>query len=275
MLTGTIVNTCTVIIGSLIGMLLGNILPERLRDTVMKGLGLCTVYIGVTGMFGSENPLITIISVAVGAVIGELCDLDGHLTRFANWMEHRFKKNSKTGKATIAEGFITASLVFCVGAMTIVGSLNSGLTGDHQMLYTKSTLDFVSSMIFASSLGFGVLLAAGAVFVIQGSIACLASVVAPLLHHYGNGGCRFCSDCRPRPESDRRYKAENYELCPRYFSPNPAVSVHVINHSPPLGSERRFFVLFSTDIPVFQQHPLSKSNGNDCILAKMMLYLYN
>ena len=182
MLTGTIVNTCTVIAGSLIGMLLGNILPERLRDTVMKGLGLCTVFIGVTGMFGSENALITIISIAVGAVIGELCDLDGHLTRFANWLECRFKKGG-SGKATIAEGFITASLVFCVGAMTIVGSLNSGLTGAHQMLYTKSTLDFVSSMIFASSLGFGVLLAAGAVFVIQGSIACLASFLAPLLQH--------------------------------------------------------------------------------------------
>lgn len=181
MLTGTIVNTCTVIAGSLIGMLLGNILPERLRNTVMKGLGLCTIFIGITGMFGSENALITIISIAVGAVIGELCDLDGRLTRFANWMEHRFQKKGSSGKATIAEGFITASLVFCVGAMTIVGSLNSGLTGDHQMLYTKSTLDFVSSMIFASSLGFGVLLAAGAVFVIQGGIACLASFVAPLL----------------------------------------------------------------------------------------------
>ena len=178
MLTGTIVNTCTVIAGSLIGMLLGNILPERLRDTVMKGLGLCTVFIGVTGMFGSENALITIISIAVGAVIGELCDLDGHLTRFANWLERRFKKGG-SGKATIAEGFITASLVFCVGAMTIVGSLNSGLTGDHQMLYTKSTLDFVSSMIFASSLGFGVLLAAGAVFMIQGSIACMPALWPP------------------------------------------------------------------------------------------------
>jgi len=183
MLTGTIVNTCTVIAGSLIGMLLGNILPERLRDTVMKGLGLCTLFIGITGMFGSENALITIISITVGAIIGELLDLDGHLTRFANWLESRFRKNSKQGKASIAEGFITASLVFCVGAMTIVGSLNSGLTGDHQMLFTKATLDFVSSMIFASSLGFGVLLAAGAVFVIQGGIACLASLVAPLLQH--------------------------------------------------------------------------------------------
>lgn len=183
MLTGTLVNTATVIAGSLIGMLLGNILPERLRDTVMKGLGLCTLFIGITGMFGSENPLITIISITVGAIIGELLDLDGHLTRFAGWLEGRFRKKNNGGKATIAEGFITASLVFCVGAMTIVGSLNSGLTGDHQMLFTKATLDFVSSIIFASSLGFGVLLAAGAVFVIQGSIACLASLVAPLLQH--------------------------------------------------------------------------------------------
>ena len=181
MLTGTIVNTCTVIAGSILGMLLGNILPERLRDTVMKGLGLCTIFIGITGMFGSENALITIISIAVGAIIGELCDLDGHLNRFASWLESRFKRKEGAAKATIAEGFITASLVFCVGAMTIVGSLNSGLTGDHQMLYTKSTLDFVSSLIFASSLGFGVLLAAGSVFVIQGSIACLASLMAPLL----------------------------------------------------------------------------------------------
>jgi len=183
MLTGTLVNTGTVIVGSLLGMLLGNILPERLRDTVMKGLGLCTLFIGITGMFGSENPLITIISITVGAIIGELLDLDGHLTRFADWLERRFRKKGNGGKATIAEGFITASLVFCVGAMTIVGSLNSGLTGDHQMLFTKATLDFVSSLIFASSMGFGVLLAAGAVFVIQGSIACLASLVAPLLQH--------------------------------------------------------------------------------------------
>lgn len=180
MLVGTLVNTGTVIAGSLIGMLLGNILPERLRDTVMKGLGLCTVFIGVTGMLGGSNALITIISVAVGAVIGELCDLDGHLERFARGLEARFKKG-KGGRASLAEGFVTASLVFCVGAMTIVGALNDGLTGDHEMLFTKATLDFVSSMIFASSLGIGVLMAAAAVFTIEGGIAALASLVAPLL----------------------------------------------------------------------------------------------
>lgn len=179
MLIGTIVNTATVILGSLIGLSLGNILPERLRDTVMKGLGLCTMFIGVTGMLGGENALITIISIAVGAAVGELLDLDGRLDRFAAKLEKNFQRPG--GKTSLAEGFITASLVFCVGTMTIVGALNDGLSGNHEMLFTKSVLDFVSSMIFASSLGIGVLLAAGAVFVIQGSIACLAGLLAPLL----------------------------------------------------------------------------------------------
>ena len=180
MLVGTLVNTATVLAGSLIGLQLGNILPERLRDTVMKGLGLCTLFIGITGMMGGSNALITIISVAVGALIGELCDLDGHLNRFAERLEKKFQKG-KTGGPSLAEGFVTASLVFCVGAMTIVGALNDGLTGNHEMLFTKATLDFVSSMIFASSLGIGVMLAASAVLVIEGGIACLASLVAPLL----------------------------------------------------------------------------------------------
>ena len=180
MLVGTLVNTATVLAGSLIGLLLGNILPERLRDTVMKGLGLCTLFIGITGMMGGSNALITIISVAVGALIGELCDLDGHLNRFAERLEKKFQKG-KNGGPSLAEGFVTASLVFCVGAMTIVGALNDGLTGNHEMLFTKATLDFVSSMIFASSLGIGVMLAASAVLVIEGGIACLASLVAPLL----------------------------------------------------------------------------------------------
>ena len=179
MLTGTLVNTATVMIGSVIGLFLGNLLPERLRDTVMKGLGLCTLFIGVTGMLDGGNALITIISVAVGAVIGELCDLDWRLNRFADGLEARFKRDGKG--PSIAEGFVTASLVFCVGAMTIVGALNDGLTGNHEMLFTKATLDFVSSMIFASSLGIGVLFAAVSVLVLEGGIACLASLVAPVL----------------------------------------------------------------------------------------------
>ncbi len=186
MLVGTLVNTAAVIAGSLIGLLLGNILPERLRDTVMKGLGLCTLFVGIDGMLGGSNALIAIISVAVGAVIGELCDLDGHLNRFAEGLEKRFQKDRKGGGPSLAEGFVTASLVFCVGAMTIVGALNDGLTGNHEMLFTKATLDFVSSIIFASSLGLGVMLSAAAILTIEGGIACLASLVAPILQQNPN-----------------------------------------------------------------------------------------
>lgn len=181
MLIGTLVNTGTVIAGSLIGLFLGNILPQRLQDTVMKGLGLCTLFIGITGLIGGENALITVLSMAIGAIIGELLDLDGRLNRFAEKLETRFQRGA--GKTSLAEGFVTASLVFCVGAMTIMGALNDGLTGDHTMLFTKATLDFISSIIFASSLGLGVLLAAVAVLVIEGGIACLAGVVAPLLQY--------------------------------------------------------------------------------------------
>lgn len=186
MLVGTLVNTGAVLLGSLIGMLLGNILPERLRDTVMKGLGLCTLFVGIDGMLGGSNALIAIISVAVGAVIGELCDLDGHLNRFAEGLEKRFKKGREGTGPSLAEGFVTASLVFCVGAMTIVGALNDGLTGNHEMLFTKATLDFVSSIIFASSLGLGVMLSASAILVIEGGIACLASLIAPILQQNPN-----------------------------------------------------------------------------------------
>lgn len=185
MLVGTLVNTASVIVGALIGLLLGNILPERLRDTVMKGLGLCTLFVGISGMLESTNALIAIISMAAGAVIGELCDLDGHLNRFAAGLEKKIKRG-REGGPSLAEGFVTASLVFCVGAMTIVGALNDGLTGNHEMLFTKATLDFVSSIIFASSLGLGVMLSAAAVFTIQGGIACLASLVAPILQQNPN-----------------------------------------------------------------------------------------
>ena len=185
MLVGTLVNTASVIVGALIRLLLGNILPERLRDTVMKGLGLCTLFVGISGMLESTNALIAIISMAAGAVIGELCDLDGHLNRFAAGLEKKIKRG-REGGPSLAEGFVTASLVFCVGAMTIVGALNDGLTGNHEMLFTKATLDFVSSIIFASSLGLGVMLSAAAVFTIQGGIACLASLVAPILQQNPN-----------------------------------------------------------------------------------------
>lgn len=176
---GTIVNIITVVAGSCIGLFLKRGIREDIADMMLKGLALCSMFIGITSALEGQNVLITIISIVLGVVIGGYLDLDGKLNGFAQGLEKRFKKEGD--KVSIAEGFITASLVFCVGAMTIVGSLQSGLIGDHTMLFTKATLDFVSSMIYSSSLGIGVLFSAAFVFVFQGSITLLAQWLAPLL----------------------------------------------------------------------------------------------
>ena len=177
---GTIVNAIAVIIGASIGMLLKKGIPQKLSDTMMKGLGLCTLYLGISGSLEGQNSLILIISMVVGALIGEGIDLDAKLNHFGSWIESKFK--SKDGeKVSIAEGFVSASLLFCVGAMTIVGSLQSGLQGNHEMLFNKSMLDFVAAIIFASTMGVGVVLSAAFVFVYQGAITLAAQWLAPFL----------------------------------------------------------------------------------------------
>ncbi len=178
-LTGTLVNVGTVLLGSGLGMLVGKGLPPRLSKALMTALGFCTVYIGITGCFGDANTLVVVLSLVLGAALGELLDPDKWVTRLSEKVEHHFNKNG--GNTPIAQGLVTSSLVFCVGAMTIVGSLNSGLTGDHTMLYTKACLDLVSSTVFASALGLGVMLSAGVVLVLQGGIALLAHGIAPFL----------------------------------------------------------------------------------------------
>ena len=180
---GVLVNTLTVIVGSTIGLLFRKLIPEQWTDFIMKGIALCTLYIGIDGALEGTNTLVTIISIAVGALIGAALDLDEKLNRFASGLENRFKKEG-SGGPTIAEGFVTASLLFCIGAMTIVGSLQAGLTGNNTMLYTKATLDFISSLIFAASLGIGVLFAAAFVLVFQGAIVLVAQAVSPFLTDY-------------------------------------------------------------------------------------------
>lgn len=176
---GTWVNVATVLLGGTIGLLIKKGLSDKMSDALMKGLALCTLTIGISGALKGQDTLKLILSMVAGTLIGEALDLDGKVHRLGDWVEKRFSKG--TGKTSIAEGFVTASLLFCVGAMTIVGSLQSGLTGDHTMLFTKSLLDFVSSMIFASSLGVGVLFSAAFVLAFQGSITLLAGVVSPFL----------------------------------------------------------------------------------------------
>lgn len=176
---GVIVNVITVILGSLIGLLFKKGIPERISTAAMIGLGACTLYIGISGSLCGENPLIVIASVVLGVILGTLLNLDGGVNRLAKKVETAFQKGNQQG--SIARGFVTATLLFCVGSMTVTGSLQAGLTGDHSVIITKATLDFVSSMMLSSTLGIGVLLASVSVFVIQGLLVLLAGVVAPLL----------------------------------------------------------------------------------------------
>ena len=176
---GVILNTAAVIIGSLIGLMLKRGIPKKFTDAVMLGIGLCTIYIGISGTLKGENTLILIISTVIGAIIGTWLDIDKRLNDLGDLIGRQFKSSS--GSVSVAEGFVTASLLFCIGPMTIVGSLNAGLSGDNEMLFTKSVLDFISSTMLSVSLGIGVLCAASFVFVFQGSIVLLSQFLQPIL----------------------------------------------------------------------------------------------
>lgn len=180
-MNGVFVNTFTVIIGSLIGLIFKKGIPERVSSAVMTGLGLCTVYIGIDGALTGQNVLITIASMVIGSIIGTLIDIDKAINRLGETVEQRFSRG-KDGQVSVTEGFVTASLLFCVGAMTINGSLNAGISGDNSLLYTKALLDLFSSSMLASSLGIGVLFAAAFVFGFQGLLVLCAGFLAPVLN---------------------------------------------------------------------------------------------
>lgn len=176
---GTIINTGAIIIGGSLGLLFRKGIPSKLSTSIMNGLALCVLYIGFTGALKGENALVIIFSMVIGAIIGECLDLDERINELGRWLEKKFKKGES--KTSISEGFVTASLLFCVGAMAIIGSLQDGLTGNSDMLLTKSMLDGVSAIVFASTLGIGVIFSSAFVFTYQGSISLLASVLAPFL----------------------------------------------------------------------------------------------
>lgn len=176
---GVIVNVITVMLGALIGLLFKKGIPQRVNTTAMTGLGVCTLYIGISGSLCGENVLIAIASVVVGAISGTILNIDGAINKLAKNVENKFKKEGQS--ISLAEGLVTATLLFCVGSMTVTGSIQAGLTGDNSVLITKATLDFVSSMMLASSLGFGVMLSSISVFVIQGGLVLLAGLISPFM----------------------------------------------------------------------------------------------
>lgn len=188
-LIGTLVNTLAVLAGSATGLLLAwlagrfsSVLPagsiklgERLQTIIMQGVALCVLFLGISGSLSGQNSLITILAMVLGAIIGELLDLDKRMMALGDWVQKHTARLSAGSKTSISEGFVTASLLFCVGA------LQDGLTGDHSTLFAKSLLDGISSIVFAASLGVGVMFSAIAIFLYQGVIAVLASFLSPLL----------------------------------------------------------------------------------------------
>lgn len=176
---GVLVNVITVIVGSCIGLLFKKGIPERVSKAAMIGLGACTLYIGISGSLCGENVLILIAAVVLGGICGTLLNIDGAINTLAQKVEKKFKKDNK--QTSIAEGLVSATLLFCVGSMTVTGSIQAGLTGDNSVLITKATLDLVSSMMLASSLGVGVLLSSVSVLVIQGGLVLLAGVISPFM----------------------------------------------------------------------------------------------
>jgi uncharacterized membrane protein YqgA involved in biofilm formation len=182
--TGTLINIIAVMIGGMIGALAGNRLPTKVQETVMAGLGLLTAVIGISMAISSHNILIPMFSVLLGGVVGELLRIEDGLNHLGRLAEERFGHRLGQGKVagwSVTQAFVTTSLIFCIGPMTILGSIQDGLLGDYQLLAIKSTLDGFAAIPFAATLGPGVLLSAGTVGVIQGGISGLAMLLGASL----------------------------------------------------------------------------------------------
>jgi hypothetical protein len=175
-MTGTILNIVTVLIGGALGMLVGARLPERVRQTVVAGLGLFTLGIGIQMFLKTENPIVVLGSLLLGGLIGELVRIEDGLRSLGGYLERRFTGSRADDQGSrFIRGFLTASLVFCVGPMTILGSIQDGLNGDYSLLAIKSVLDGFASLAFASSLGVGVLFSSLIILVFQGGLSLLAA----------------------------------------------------------------------------------------------------
>ncbi len=182
---GTLINVVTVFFGTLAGVLLGDRFPERMRETMVSGLGLSTIGYAILSLIDSmskqENVsakfIVVLLSVLIGSAIGEWVGLDALLSRFGAWLERKFGRSADAeGTARFVRGYIVASLVFCVGPMTILGSIQDGLTGDFSLLAIKSTLDGFAALAFAASLGIGVGFSIITIILFQGGLSLLAGV---------------------------------------------------------------------------------------------------
>ncbi|MFH0875263.1 MAG: DUF554 domain-containing protein [archaeon] len=169
---GTIVNVAAIIAGSLIGIIFNKIIPDRIKQIVFQALGLSTIILGIMLGIKTQNPLILIFSLVIGGIIGEMFDIEKKLEELGSFV----KKKVKSKEAKFVEGFVTSSLVFCVGALAIVGSIEDGINNDQTLLYTKSMLDGFASIAFSSAMGIGVIFSAIPILLYQGGITLLSKV---------------------------------------------------------------------------------------------------
>lgn len=175
-MTGTLLNIATVIVGGALGLIFGARVPDRLKSTVVAGMGLFTAAMGIQMFLKTENPLIVLGALLIGALLGEWWGIEDGLQSIGQMLEKRFaKSDSADASSRFVRGFLTASLLFCVGPMTILGSIQDGLTGDYSLLAVKSVLDGFASLAFASTLGIGVLFSSLVILVYQGGISLLAA----------------------------------------------------------------------------------------------------
>ncbi len=178
---GTLINIAAIVAGSFIGIFFGARLPERLKETVVNGMGLFTAAIGLQMFFQTSNALIVLGALILGALLGEWWRIEDGLARLGEWLEKRFSGESAGSSSRFVRGFLAASLLYCTGPMAILGSIQDGLTGNYQTLAIKSVLDGFISIAFASTLGIGVLFSIFPVGIYQGSISLLAGMLQSLL----------------------------------------------------------------------------------------------
>jgi len=176
---GTLVNVAAIIVGTVIGLLFKNGLPERIQKVIFTAVGVAVIFIGILGVVeNAGNAMMLVLSLVLGAVVGELIDFESKFEKLGEKLKAKFVKPGSSSSETFVEGFVSATLIFCVGAMAIVGSLNDGLLHDPSMLYTKAILDGITSIVLASALGVGVIFAAIPVLVYQGLITVLAALLS-------------------------------------------------------------------------------------------------
>jgi len=177
-MTGTIINIITVILGSILGLFFGSKLPERVRDTVLSVLGLFTLALGIQMFLQTSNALIVLAALLIGAILGEWWRIEDRLENFGDQLRNTFSRSFKNQDLSrFVEGFLTASILFCVGPIAILGSIQDGLTGDYSLLATKAVMDGFAALAFASTMGIGVAFSSLILLVFQGGLSLLATQV--------------------------------------------------------------------------------------------------